>query len=257
MDMFNLFHFGSRKETQETERKSSGAEGNNLTTVGTSREQTKNETAGTSLERVMPAGSFAGADNKTAGPELTETTPAGHDEKKGWTGLGLSLEDFSEAFERDLAPEISEAVSLKDAEAVSIFSDRSCPGRVFRPEEEIQQRLVIFSSGKISFRSFTYWKGDGHHGIGRMLDTKIDGTAAGEILQMLDTWLFTQKNRDWKKEDTGRWRILVHFQDGRDEMQGGNLEGAFLPDINVSAFIRDRIPISGLILFDEDAADKG
>ena len=173
-------------------------------------------------------------------------------EKPQKTRLGLSLNDYMDLLEEEMAPDIADKITLKDCRALEITTKRAFEGCAFRPEEEAEQHLILAGNGQVRLRTHTYNRGEGRYGIGRILEGQIEKAAMAEILNTLDSWLFTRSGRAWeKKADAGTWRIRVVYADGREAVQQGPLTGAFLADMDVSGFMRYRLPFDGLYLFDE------
>lgn len=174
------------------------------------------------------------------------------DAEQHTTGLGISLNDYMEQLEADLAPAISEQVTLSGCEMFELVTLRTVPGRSYDPAEEVEQHLGISTGGEIRFRANTYHNGPGRLGIGRVLKAEIPVSAVQEICRMLDTWLYTRGDEAWSQPaDTGKWYLRVRFADGREQVQRGALGGAFLEGIDVAQFVRERVPIDHLYLFDE------
>ena len=176
------------------------------------------------------------------------------DRNERQTGLGLSLNDYLDLVEEDLAPAISEITSLTGCKTLSFTTTRPKEGD-YLPEDEVEQRLVLEADGNAALRCFTFNKGEGHHGIGRGQEGKVRPNSMKEILHMMDTWLYSRRENAadmWKKEDNcGRWILHVKFSDGRVQVQTGKAEGAFYAGMDVSQFIRERLPFEGLLLFDD------
>ncbi len=176
------------------------------------------------------------------------------DRNEKQTGLGLSLNDYLDLVESDLAPAISEITSLTGCKTLSFTTMRPKEGE-YSPEDEVEQRLVLEADGNAALRCFTYNKGEGHHGIGRVTEGKVRPNAMKEILHMMDTWLYSRRKKAadiWNSGDgSGRWILHVRFADGRVQVQTGKTEGAFYAGIDISQFIRERLPFDGLLLFDD------
>lgn len=169
------------------------------------------------------------------------------------TGLGISLYDFMEQFEESMAPRIAEDVTLSCCAQFELVTLRIVPGRTYAAEEEIEQHVAVSTDGTIRFRTNTYHHGPGRLGIGRVQEATIPRAVVQEICRMLDTWLYTRKEQSWSPSaDAGKWYLRVRFENGLEQVQRGELGGAFLEGIDVSQFLRERIPIPGLYLFDQD-----
>lgn len=167
--------------------------------------------------------------------------------------VGISLYDFMEALEADTAPQIADRVDIAGCAMFEIVTLREVPGRTYDAAAEVEQHLAIAADGAVRFRANTYHKGPGQHGIGRVEDANIPRGTVQEISRLLDTWLYMRASQDWMQpEDIGKWYLRVRFADGREQLQRGSLDGAFMDGIDIGQFMRERIPIAGLYLFDQD-----
>lgn len=190
--------------------------------------------------------------------DKTESTPdprqlLDEDADRHSTGLGISLNDYIDQLTEDLAPAIAEKVTLSGCSTFELVTLRMVPDRTFDASEEVEQHLAIQADGQIQFRSNTYHGGAGRLGIGRIKQARIPVAAVQEICRMLDTWLYTREAQVWTQPaDCGKWYLRVRFDDGREQILRGAADGAYLMEMDISAFIRDRIPIDRLYLFDED-----
>lgn len=163
-----------------------------------------------------------------------------------------SISDYMEVFEELEAAATSERLSFSDCESLEIVTMRQVPGRTFAADEEVVQHVRIGTDGRIGFHANTYHHGLGHYGIGRVLEAEIAPAVVQEITRLLDTWLFT-RNQEWStSEDVGRWYLRVRHRDGKEQIQRGSLEGAFVMEMDVSQFLRERVPIGNLYLFDQE-----
>lgn len=163
-----------------------------------------------------------------------------------------SISDYMEIFEELEAAASSERVSFSDCESLEIVTMREAPGRTFCADEEMIQRLLISKDGQVQLRANTYHHGPGHYGIGRILDVEIPPAAVQEIIRLLDTWLFTRDQAWTISEDVGKWYLRVRQHGGKEQIQRGILDGAFVMEMDVSQFIRERVPVDSLYLFDQD-----
>lgn len=174
------------------------------------------------------------------------------DEVQHSTGLGISLHDYMEQLEADLAPQIAEQVTLSGCARFELVTLRLVAGAAYDSTEEVEQHLTISADGEIRFRANTYHNGPGRLGIGRVQDARIPKATVQEICRMLDTWLYMRGDETWSQPaDTGRWYLRVRFADGREQVQRGALTGAYMEGMDIAQFVRERVPIEGLYLFDE------
>lgn len=166
--------------------------------------------------------------------------------------VAISLYDYMDQLESDLAPEISENLSLSGCASFELTTQRYAEGRTFVPEDEVLQRLTIATDGTVRLRANTYHNGPRSLGIGRILDTTIPTTSVQEICRLLDTWLYMHESADWDQtHDNGQWYLRVRSADGKERIHRGPLDGAFLDGIDISWFMRQRIPIPQIYLFDQ------
>lgn len=164
---------------------------------------------------------------------------------------GVSIQEFMDQLEEDMSA--SEALNqpVSSAERLELITDRDFPGAALLPEDEVRQQLILSSRGGVVFRSVRYYRGKGHYGIGRYEERHVASSTVKEIFSLLDTWLFVQKPQLWDPEtDHGSWIIRAGFAEGNTQMERGSLTGAVVDGIDLSDFIRQRIPIGGLFLFD-------
>lgn len=166
-------------------------------------------------------------------------------------GLG-SINDYIEIFEGLEETERTTTVSVRDCASLELVTQRAMAGRDYEAADEVVQRLTIAADGAVSLRANTWHHGPQALGIGRILDIRIPRAAVSEITRLLDTWLFTRDQAWSPAEDAGRWYLRIRQQDGKEQIQRGSLDGAFVMEMDVAQFIRERIPIEGLYLFDQD-----
>lgn len=183
--------------------------------------------------------------------EQNNTLPEEADESRSIGIGGVSLEEFMNQLEEDMSAGEALAQSVSSAERLELITDRDYPGAVLQPDDEARQQLVLSAGGVIVFRSVRYYRGKGHYGIGRYEEKRVAPAAVREIFSLLDTWLFVQKPQLWSPEtDRGSWVIRAGFAEGNTQMERGRLEGAVVDGVDLSDFIRQRIPIGNLFLFD-------
>ncbi len=184
---------------------------------------------------------------------------AGNQEERTPSILGLSLYDFMEAFEKGMEPELMGHVNLAGCEMFELTTNRMYKGAEYAPEEEVVQHLAIRKDGVVRFTSNTYHKGEGKLGIGRVVDAKISAGTMKEICDLVDSWLFSTGSQAFNlDEPKGRWILRARFEDGgsyesggREDLQQGTLAPAFFAGIDICQFIRERIPVSGMYLFED------
>lgn len=165
---------------------------------------------------------------------------------------GVSLEEFMDQFNEDMEPDHTTETSLSSASQIEMITERGSQRQhVWQPDDEVRQQLVIGRDGNIVFRSLKYFKGKGHYSIGRYETTQMTSGTAKEIYQLLDTWLFVSRPQRWNPDsEAGSWLLRVRHEEGPTGIERGSLTGAFVDGIDVSSFIRQRVPVAGLFLFD-------
>lgn len=198
--------------------------------------------------------------DRKAGQTAPETEPAAQASESTGEGAqrnpgigigGVSIEEFMDQLNEDMAPDETLERSVALAERIELVTDLDYPGAALAPEDEVRQQLILSKRGAVVFRSARYYHGKGHYGIGRYEEKHIPASSVREIFQLLDTWLFVQKPAVWEPSaDRGSWIIRTSFDEGSAEMERGALTDAVVDGIHLSDFIRERIPISDLFLFD-------
>lgn len=186
-------------------------------------------------------------------PATAEQAADQLDEDHGWDiGLGgVSIKEFMDQFNEDLAPDESLERAVSAAAAIEIVTSRDYPGAKLSSEDEAQQQLMISKGGLVVLRTMKYFKGKGHYSIGRYEKANIAPSTVSEIFNLMDTWLFMTDLTPWNKaEDRGSWTLRVSHDTGHAEMMRGALTGASVDGIDLSQFIRVRIPIRHLFLFE-------
>ena len=127
------------------------------------------------------------------------------------------------------------------------------PGR----DEEVEQHLAIFSTGKVWCDRFVYGDGPGYgDGSGDGFDYErknrdevfIGEEAAARILEHIDS--FVRSYQPMFVTDVGKWQMEVSFNDGEKTVIKGPLIGAaFAEDLDLSEMIREEIPLEDLFVF--------
>lgn len=163
-------------------------------------------------------------------------------------GIG-SINDYIEAFEN--AVSATDTVSIHGCASFELITLRDIPNVNFSADEEIAQYISIASDGQIQFHANTYHHGSGHYGIGRVMNTQISLSTVQEITRLLDAWLYTRDENWAPSENAGKWYLKIRSADGKEQFYRGSLDGAFLDGIDISWFIRQRISITQLFLFDQ------
>lgn len=128
-------------------------------------------------------------------------------------------------------------------------------------DEEVEQHLAIFSTGKVWCDRFVYGDGPGYgdgdesgcgDGSGRELKNRdevfIGEEAAARILEHIES--FVRSYQPMFVTDVGNWRMEVNFENGETTTIKGPLIGAaFVEDLDLSEMIREEIPLEDLFIF--------
>lgn len=165
------------------------------------------------------------------------------------------FEEWMDQLNADLeAPELP--FSLAEADAVELVTDLGEEAQEVPEQQEVRQHLVLEHDGHVAFRSYTAGKGPGKRGIGRVQETDISPAAMQEILQLLDAFWYFRKDTRWSgTKEEARWVLFCRRAGEGTGMIQGELSGAFVAGMDLSFFMRQRIPIPKLFLFD-GAGDK-
>lgn len=140
---------------------------------------------------------------------------------------------------------------------IKIVSNNIGYGLPPRRDEEVEQHLAIFSTGKVWCDRFVYGDGPGYgdgsgDGSGRELKNRdevfIGEEAAARILEHIDS--FVRSYQPMFITDVGNWQMEVSFNDGEKTVIKGPLIGAaFVEDLDLSEMIREEIPLEDLFIF--------
>lgn len=125
------------------------------------------------------------------------------------------------------------------------------PGR----DEEVEQHLAIYSTGKVWCDRFVYGDGPGcGNGDGSGCELKnrdevfIGEEAAARILEYIES--FVRSYQPMFVTDVGEWQLEVRFIDGeKTVIKGPLIEAAFVEDVDLSEMIREEIPLENLFVF--------
>lgn len=138
----------------------------------------------------------------------------------------------------------------KRLQKAQIVSDLLCYGPCPEPDDPVEQRLTISSTGRIWFTERIFGHlGDARYPIGRKIQMSIGKERAYAILSMLADYSESEPPLIYCT-DVGNWYMTLADVDGNKEKLSCSMNGdVFVGDIYLNDFIRARIPIKGLAVF--------
>ena len=130
-----------------------------------------------------------------------------------------------------------------------IVSNLMCFGPCPEPEDPVEQRLTISSTGRVWFSEYLY--GNGYpekYPLGRKMQLSIGKDRAAAILSKL------ADVRDsgmplMHCTDIGTWEMTLTDRAGNRSELSCSMNGLLFDGIELSDYIRERIPIEGLAVF--------
>ena len=111
------------------------------------------------------------------------------------------------------------------------------------PEEEIEQKLTVSSSGDVRFSAYQF-----DDTILRKQHFKIEPDAADAILNAVVDY-FNTADPDYI-EDVGIWEVTITNVSGTAYKMSGSLNDDSEPEVSLSKFIRKTLGMDNLFLFD-------
>ncbi len=138
----------------------------------------------------------------------------------------------------------------KRLQKAQIISDLLCYGPCPEPDDPVEQRLTISSTGRIWFTERIFGPlGDTRYPIGRKIQMSIGKERAYAILSMLADYSESEPPLIYCT-DVGRWHMTLTDIDGSKKNLSCSMNGdIFVGDVYLNDFIRARIPIEGLAVF--------
>ena len=169
-------------------------------------------------------------------------------ERVGLTGVVL---DFSAHEDEDtgLPFRFEFVVWQPRLKSARIVSNLMCFGPCPEPEDPVEQRLTISSTGRVWFSEYLYGIGyPENYPLGRKMQLSIGKDRAAAILSKL------ADVRDSGMPlihctDIGIWEMTMTDKDGGKNYLSGSMNGLVVRHVDLTSFIRDRIPIEGLAVF--------
>jgi len=141
-------------------------------------------------------------------------------------------------------------VYRKRLQKAQIISDLLCYGPCPEPDEPVEQRLTISSTGRIWFSERVFGPlGDNHYPIGKKIQMSIGKERAAAILSKLADYADSNPLL-MLCTDIGSWHLTLTASDGTKKEMTCSMNGdVFVGDDDLTEFIRARIPIDGLAVF--------
>ena len=127
----------------------------------------------------------------------------------------------------------------KKVEIVSNNTDFFSP----EPEEEIEQKLTVSSSGDVRFSAYQF-----DDTLLRKRHFKIEPDVADAILNAVVDY-FNTADPDYI-EDVGIWEVIITNANGTAYKMSGSLNDDSEPEVSLSKFIRKTLGMDDLFLFD-------
>ena len=141
--------------------------------------------------------------------------------------------------------------------SVRIVSNLMCFGPCPEPEDPVEQRLTISSTGRVWFSEYLYGNGYlGKYPLGRKMQLSIGKDRAAAILSKL------ADVRDsgmplMHCTDIGTWEMTLTDRVGNRSELSCSMNGLLIDGIELSDYIRERIPIEGLAIFGGENEEEG
>ena len=138
-----------------------------------------------------------------------------------------------------------------------IISNLMCFGPCPEPKDPVEQRLTISSTGRVWFSEYLYGNGyPGKYPLGRKTQLSIGETRAAAILSKL------ADVRDSSMPlmhctDIGTWEMTLTDRAGNRSELSCSMNGLLFDGIELSDYIRERVPIEGLAVFGGENEEEG
>ena len=133
--------------------------------------------------------------------------------------------------------------------SVRIVSNLMCFGPCPEPEDLVEQRLTISSTGRVWFSEYLY--GNGYpekYPLGRKMQLSIGKDRAAAILSKLADVRGSGMPL-MHCTDIGTWEMTLTDRAGNRSEVSCSMNGLLFDGIELSDYIRERIPIEGLAVF--------
>jgi hypothetical protein len=134
---------------------------------------------------------------------------------------------------------------------VRIISNNICYGPEPLPEDEVEQHLTISANGKVWFTAYKYACGFGKFEICRRQQLPIGNPVAMEILALFSQYV-NSNQLVCHATDIGTWEMVITDTEGKSyNFKGSLCGGVSVGDIDLTYYLREKIPVKGLFVFDE------
>lgn len=145
---------------------------------------------------------------------------------------------------------LSFVVRKKRLQKVQIISDLQCYGPCPEAEDAIEQRLTVSATGRVWFTEYLFGEiGCDKHPIGRRRQMSIGKEKALAILSKVADYLEEDPVLIYCT-DIGNWTLITAKASGEVHRIAASLcGGVALDGVDLTDFIRERIPIEGLAVF--------
>lgn len=139
---------------------------------------------------------------------------------------------------------------MLELKAIIITSYPSFFRREIDNETEIEQRLSIFSEGRVLFNSFTNNDQDSDK-VKRNIKIILRSEITKYILTLIERY-FSSEYTKTEAFDTGSWKLrAIDYKDNTHEFEGVLIGNVIIDEINLSLIIRQLVPVDDLLVFGE------
>lgn len=133
---------------------------------------------------------------------------------------------------------------------VRIVSKNICYGPEPLPEDEVEQHLTIFASGRVWFTAYKYANGFGKYEICRKQQLTIGESVAKEMLELFSKYINSNQLVCYAT-DIGSWEMTITDTEGESfNFKGSLCGGVTVGDVDLTYYLRKQIPVKGLFVFD-------
>ena len=138
-----------------------------------------------------------------------------------------------------------------------IISNLMCFGPCPEPEDPAEQRLTISSTGRVWFFEYLYGNGSlEKYPLGRKIQLSIGKDRAAAILSKIAD----VQDSDMpliRCTDIGSWEMTLTDRTGNKSKLSCSMNGLLLGGMELSDYIRERIPIENLAVFGGENKEEG
>lgn len=142
-----------------------------------------------------------------------------------------------------------------DIKSIKIVSNNLGYGPAPDYNDEVEQHLTISSTGRVWCNRYIFGEGY-NYVLNRKEQVSIGKDAAVHILGLISDLLLTYQS--YFVTDVGDWKMEIRYRNGDKKKIDGPLIGnVFVDDIDLSDYIRSKVPIEDLFVFDGVAYEEG